>query len=166
VEIAYRKYELERDELGLKTKIVKLIYAEFLKGSVERKPLPGATPPQFFCEILVYGKIERVLKFEKSLRALYPGIPLRCIVLLAGEFVQLDEGILAKLVKTGEKIVVADILRSSHFFVFVLSSEVGFHREDSSGCTNELFRGQRDIERLGGEASWWDNVSATPSVKS
>ena len=100
MEIAYRKYELERDELGLKTKVVKLIYAEFLKGSVERKPLPGATPPQFFCEILVYGKTERILKFEKSLRALYSDIPLRCIVLLAEEFVQLDEGVLAKLVKT------------------------------------------------------------------
>ena len=53
-----------------------------------------------------------IVKFEKSLRALYSDIPLRCIVLLAAEFVQLDDGV---LVKTGEKIVIADILLSSHF---------------------------------------------------
>jgi hypothetical protein len=79
------------------------MYAEFLKGSVERKPVLDATPPQFFCEILVYGKTERMLKFENSLRALFPGVPVRCFVLRHEEFVQLDEGV---LVKTGMRIVV------------------------------------------------------------
>eukprot|EP01033_Poteriospumella_lacustris_P019032 gene19032-13734_t len=144
VEIAYRKYALDGDKLGLKTKVVQLMYAEFLKGSVERKPVLDATPPQFFCEILVYGKTERMLKFENSLRALFPGVPVRCFVLRHEEFIQLDEGVLAKLVKT----------------------DVAIHREDSSGGTHEFFRDQRDIERLGGDAYWWDDVSVTPSVKS
>eukprot|EP01033_Poteriospumella_lacustris_P014832 gene14832-10606_t len=142
VETAYRKYELVTDELGLKSKVVKLMYTRTLKGSVERKQVSDA--PQFFCEILVYGKIERIVKFEKSLRDLFPGVALRCTVLRREEFVELDEGVLAKLVKT----------------------DAAFHREDSSGGTNELFRCQRDIDRLDCEASWWDNVSVTTSAKS
>lgn len=104
VETAYRKYELDTDELGLKSKVVKLMYTRILQGSVERKQVSDA--PQFFCEILVYGKIERILKFEKSLRDLFHGVPLRCTVLRREEFVELDEGVLAKLVKTGMEIVV------------------------------------------------------------